>query len=152
MFQSILNKHNSSNDLWGAAASGLCLIHCLATPFLFTVQAGVEHHHHHHHHGDSPAWWGIIDVAFLLISLVAVYFTIQHTTRQWVKYAIAFCWVFLAFVILNEKVEMIHLAEEAIYLPAIGLIGIHLYNWKYCQCEDEECCVPNENTVLNQSK
>ena len=30
----------TKSDLWGAFASGLCLIHCLATPFIFLAQAG----------------------------------------------------------------------------------------------------------------
>ena len=30
---------NSESDIFGAAASSLCLIHCLLTPVIFVVQA-----------------------------------------------------------------------------------------------------------------
>ena len=26
------------------------------------------------------------------------------------------------------------------FIPAFFLIGLHLYNMKYCQCESNECC------------
>jgi len=90
-------------DSIGAIASTLCLIHCLATPFVFIAQSctltccnGV------------PMWWGSIDYIFLIIS----FFTVYRSN-------------------LNEK---------AIYIPAIALIMLHLYNKKYCQCHTNTCC------------
>lgn len=139
--QSLQNKSNS--DLLGAGASFLCLIHCLATPFLFVAQAGVATHH-----VESPAWWGLIDITLLVVSLAAVYWAAQKSSRQWVKIALSVSWLCLALIILNEKVEGVHLAEEWIYLPTVCLIGLHLYNRKYCQCEDEECCaIPGEKNT-----
>jgi hypothetical protein len=32
-------------DILGACASGLCLIHCIATPFLFVAQTGLHKVH-----------------------------------------------------------------------------------------------------------
>lgn len=128
-------------DLLGAGAGTLCLIHCLATPFLFVATAEIATHHDHHHHAPGPAWWGFIDVFFLLIGLAAVYWAVKNTSKLWMKVALYASWVFLAFVIFNEKFEGIHLAHEWIYAPTLSLVGLHLYNRRYCQCEEEDCLV-----------
>lgn len=135
----------NKTDIVGATASGLCLIHCLATPFLFVAQAGMATEHGHGH-GESPLWWGLIDILLLLVSLAAVYWAVRKTSKQWMKYALVLSWIFLAFIILNEKFHGFHLAEEIIYLPALSLVLLHIYNRKYCQCADENCyTVPNQN-------
>ena len=130
---------NRRSDLIGSAASTLCLIHCLATPFLFAAHAGHVHGHHEH-----PLWWGTLDILFIGISLGAVYWSAKNTSKEWMRYALWFSWVFLAFVIINEKLAMVHLAEEVIYVPLVALVVLHLYNRRYCQCADETCCAPGE--------
>lgn len=138
-----LNNTFQRSDLLGALASGLCLIHCIATPFLFVAHAGASHHAHEHGHGhghESPLWWGTIDILFLVISLAAVYWSARKSSRNWVKYSLWMAWGLLTFIILNEKMAWMHLPEEVIYVPALGLVGLHIYNQRYCQCEDEECC------------
>ncbi|OJJ15029.1 hypothetical protein BKI52_39880 [marine bacterium AO1-C] len=134
-------------DILGASASTLCLIHCVATPFLFIAEASATHLQHHHHHGDTPLWWSVIDIVFIIISFFAIYFSVKTTSKNWVKYALFASWALLTFIILNEKLEGIHLAEEWVYLPALSLVGLHLYNRRYCQCEDEHCPVPNEKVA-----
>lgn len=135
MFNSI--QLRSRSDLYGSAASSLCLIHCLATPLLFAAHGG----HVHGHHG-SPVWWGAIDIIFIVISMVAVYWSSKNSSKQWMRVALWISWALLAFVILNEKFELIHLAEAAIYFPSLALVGLHLYNRRYCKCADQECCAP----------
>ncbi|WP_299765368.1 MerC domain-containing protein [uncultured Dokdonia sp.] len=122
-------------NILGIAASSFCLVHCLATPFLFVTHAGHVHGHHSH-----PFWWGILDSLFIVISLFAVYWSAKNTSKNWMKYALWISWVLLSFVILNEKVGLIHLMEEAIYVPSLLLILLHLYNRKYCQCANDQCC------------
>ena len=67
---SIFNKPN----IIGSAASFLCLIHCIATPFLFVAQAELAHHTHNH-----PAWWGLLDILFLVVSFFAVLWSAKST-------------------------------------------------------------------------
>ncbi|MEL7340201.1 MAG: MerC domain-containing protein [Bacteroidota bacterium] len=152
MLSTQLSQHKSRSDILGAAASSLCLIHCIATPFLFVAQAGLADHHDHHGHGASPAWWGFIDIALLVVSFAAVYWSVKKTTKQWLKFALYGSWVFLAFIILNEKLEFIHLAEAWIYAPAVSLVGFHLYNWKsndnHQQEAEEDCCTLPEEKAL----
>ena len=127
---------NTQSDILGSAASTLCLIHCLATPFLFVAHA--EHIHDQHH--VQPLWWGTLDILLIGVSLLAVYWSAKNTSKTWMCYALWVSWGALAFVILNEKVGIIHLIEEVIYVPSIALVILHLYNRKYCQCGDETCC------------
>ncbi len=137
MLELVKNASQSKSDLLGGLTSSLCLVHCLLTPFLFVAQAGISGHHHH---AKGPWWWGGIDVLFLVLSLAAVYWSVQKTSKQWLKYAFVVSWLALSLVIFNEKIEGFHLPEEVIYLPTLGLIFLHLYNRKYCQCTDERCC------------
>lgn len=132
-----LSLFRSRSDLFGSAASSLCLLHCLATPLLFAAHTG-----HVHGHQSSPMWWGTIDIIFIVISLFAVHWSAKNSSKQWMRAALWVSWALLAFVILNEKFELIHLAEAAIYFPSLALVGLHLYNRRYCKCADEECCAP----------
>lgn len=123
-------------DELGAIASGLCLIHCVATPFLFIVQscsiAGCS---------DTPVWWQIIDYIFLVISFFAVYRSTQTTVSKWIKPALWMSWGLLCFIIINEIIIWFSIPEYGIYIPAVALIVLHLYNRKYCHCNSNKCCI-----------
>ncbi len=121
----------SKSDLIGAFASGLCLVHCLATPFLFIAHANMGIHAKVH-----PSWWGFMDIAFLLLSFLAVYWSAKNTSKKWIAYSFWVLWGLLTVIIANEKWALWHLAEEVIYLPTIGLILLHLHNHRYGHCED----------------
>ena len=135
-------QFSSKSDVIGAWASGLCLIHCLATPFLFVAQAGLISHGESH-----PQWWGILDVVFLSISFIAIWWSSKNTSKQWMRIALWASWLLLCFVVLNEKLAIVPLAEQAIYVPAVGLIFFHLYNRRYCQCGEGDCRVDEQSTT-----
>lgn len=126
---------SNRSDSIGAFASGLCLIHCIATPFIFIAQACTATCC-----ADAPTWWVAIDYLFLGIAFFAIWWSARTTTKNWIKYALWVTWVVLFLVIVNERINFIHLPHAAIYLPALGLITLHLYNRKYCQCQDDGCC------------
>ncbi len=126
----------SKSDMIGGIASTLCLIHCLATPVLFLAQAGLAVGEEFH-----PWWWGILDLMFLVVSLLAVYWSAKNTLKQGIKYALWCLWTILALLILNEKMELVYLTEEFIYLPTIGLIALHFYNQRYFRCKDRGCSI-----------
>ena len=131
----ILN-FTSSSDIIGATASAMCFIHCLVTPFLFVAYSNnviIEN--------TDPWWWGILDIVFLVISLFAVYWSTYNTSKQFVKYTFWTLWILLALIIINEKWEIAHIAEVFIYLTTSGIFFLHLYNRRYCQCEDAKCCL-----------
>ncbi|MFY7670628.1 MerC domain-containing protein [Tenacibaculum sp. MEBiC06402] len=130
-------KQNS--DTLGALSSGLCLVHCVFTPFLFVIQS----HAACCNHEEIPLWWKSIDVLFLIISFFAIQKSVQTTSKKWMKYALWITFTILFFIILNEHVHLVELPEESIYLPAISLVFLHIYNSKYCQCANNTCCATN---------
>ena len=122
-------------DIIGAIASTLCLTHCIATPFIFIAQSSAmvccE---------SAPVWWSGIDYFFLVISFFAVYRSTQTTSSYWIKPFLWLSWSLLFIIIMNEKTAWFSLSEQAIYFPALALIALHLYNKKYCQCNNNKCC------------
>jgi len=129
----IFTKYQSDN--LGAISGTLCLIHCVATPFIFIVQSCsltcCE---------TAPVWWRFIDYFFLVISFFAVYQTTKNTTSLWIKPALWVSWSLLFLIILNEKLMWFPLSEYIIYFPALSLILLHIYNKKYCHCDINKCC------------
>jgi len=133
--RTIYNRQNS--DIIGALASSLCLLHCVATPFIFIAQTSSAAHHH-----SAPLWWKSIDFVFLVVSFFAVQWSVKNSSKTWIKRAFWIAWAMLTLVIINEKLELFHLAEDFIYIPALSLVGLHIYNRKYYQCKDEHCSTP----------
>jgi hypothetical protein len=122
-------------DSIGVIASTLCLIHCIATPLIFIAQSCSFTHYN-----SVPTWWGYIDYLFLIISFFAVYRSTKITSLKWIKPALWLSFMLLLVVVLNEKNAWFGLNESFIYVPAISLIALHLYNKKYCQCNQNKCC------------
>lgn len=121
-------------DNLGAIASGLCLVHCLATPFLFVAQASISGIHI-----KGPMWWSQLDYLFLILSFWAVFKTTSITTVAYIKPAMWVSWGVLTGLILNEKIYFFELPEALTYFFAIVLIGLHLYNRRYSTCSSDNC-------------
>ena len=88
----------------------------------------------------ASLWWSFIDVVLLVVSFFAVFWAAKNTSKHWMKISLYSSWSLLALIILNEQLHVIHLTEYLIYIPAVALIGLHLYNRKYCQCAGDHCC------------
>ena len=119
-------------DIYGAIASSLCMVHCLVTPLLFIT----------HVYGSEtvPFWWKNLDYLFLIVSFTAIYRSTQTTSKKFMKYALWAGWAILFSLILNEKMMWLNIPGISKYTAAIGLSTLHVYNLKYCQCKDENCC------------
>ncbi len=133
----ILIKQRS--DILGTFASSLCLMHCVATPFLFMAQASSVTFS-----SGPPTWWKFMDYIFLAISFFAIYWTTKTTTIKWIKPMLWLSWGVLLAIILNEKLELFSLPEAIIYIPSIALVILHLYNRKHCKCSTDTCCANEE--------
>lgn len=125
----------SKSDIIGALASGLCAIHCLATPFIFVAQSCSASCC-----SGSPTWWRAIDYFFIFITLVAVYQSSKTSSNPWMKYAMCTTWAVLTFIIVNESLTAVNIPSWSKYIAAGFMITLHLYNLKYCQCAKEGCC------------
>lgn len=126
---------SSKSDLYGVLASSLCMIHCLATPLIFVVQASTTACSE-----IGPFWWRMMDYLFLVISIIAIHQSAQTTSSNWMPKAMYAGWGILAFMILNESLSLLPIPHILIYLPAFSLVFLHLYNRKYCQCKEAYCC------------
>ena len=123
------------SDTIGALASGLCMIHCLATPFFFIASACSASCCN-----SAPLWWQWMDYFFLFISFFAIIQATRATKNEWVTYGLWTSWVALFLLIFNIKFGWVNLAENLKFIPAFTLVGLHLYNMRYCQCDSNECC------------
>ena len=136
----ITNRNNQKSDLFGVFASSLCMVHCLATPLIFVVQASTTRCSE-----IGPWWWRTIDYLFLIVSIIAIHYSAKATTLHWMPKALYGFWSFLAFLIVNESLHLLPISHALVYLPAFSLVFLHLYNRKYCQCNTDKCCVTAQN-------
>ena len=123
------------SDTIGALSSFLCMIHCLATPFFFVATACSASCC-----SAAPSWWQWLDYFFLLVSFVAVRHSTVSTNSKLVEFGLWISWVCLLVFVLNAKFLWFYTSQNTKFIPAFSLIGLHLYNLKYCQCKTKECC------------
>ena len=123
-------------DTIGSLASSLCLIHCIVTPFIFITQACTNSCC-----ADAPIWWQSIDYIFLIISFFAIYRSTQTSTKLEIKIALWLTWIVFFILILNKQIQIFYISNNFTYASGILLAILHLYNLKYCQCSDKDCCV-----------
>ena len=128
------------SDYIGMLIGSLCFLHCVATPFIFIVQTCsktccVE----------TPIWWQLIDYVFLIVSFAAIWYSVKNSHKKWVKIALWLNWILLAAVIIYEEKAVQILFDNIIFLPAITLIVLHLYNKMFC------CGKKKQNTGTSQN-
>ena len=127
----VLTTRNS--DYIGAIAGVLCIIHCIFTPLLFLINAELATK-------QTLFALQLIGYIFLIISFFAVYRSALNTTNNTVKFLFFLIWGSLLFLILNESFGAFHISETFTFISAFSLSALHIYNLKYCQCKDENCC------------
>ena len=119
-------------DNVGATFSLLCAAHCFATQLLFITQS---------HLLTVPGWWQVLNYIFLTLSFLAVYKSAQNSSSQLIKVLLYVSWSFLAFLLISEEFHLLHLPEPITYFTGFTLAFLHIYNKKYCKCNDQECCI-----------
>ncbi len=122
-------------DTFGIISGSLCLVHCVATPFLFIARACTDTCC-----SSTPVWWQLVDYLFIVISFAAIYYASKNTNKKWMQIALWSSWAVLLFTILNETFETGLLPEMFIYFPASAIVGLHFYNRRYCKCAKDKCC------------
>ena len=123
-----------NSDYLGAISGVLCIIHCIITPLLFLINAELATK-------QTLLTLQVTGYVFLIISFFAVYKSALNTTNNIVKVLFFVFWSFLLFLILNESFGVFRIAETFTFISAFSLSALHIYNLKYCQCKDENCCV-----------
>ena len=131
MFNISLQK----SDFIGVLSSGLCMIHCIATPFLFfAATCSVSCC------SAAPSWWQWIDYIFLFICLFAVHHSASSTNFKIIQYGLWTSWIMLFLFLINARFGWFYMPENVKFIPAFALIGFHLYNLKYCKYKSDDCC------------
>ena len=124
----------NNSDTIGIFTSLICSIHCFATPILFVAQSGFVSS------DVQPIWWESINYLFIFLSFIAVYYSARNTSKNFMKLILWICWLFFVIIILNEMIGIIVISELFSYVSAFSLAYAHVYNLKFCQCKDGECC------------
>ena len=134
----MLNITIKKSDALGACASMLCMIHCIATPFLFLATATTCSQSCC---SAAPGWYQALDYFFIFISFFAVFKSTESSNTNWVKYGLWISWAALVVIIFNENIfQWFYLPQSIKFIPSFLLIGLHIYNLRYCQCKVDECC------------
>lgn len=123
-------------DLFGSIASTMCMLHCIATPFIFIIPTSKVSC------GEAgPWWWHTLDFIFLLLGFIAIRMTHHNSSLKWMTNAMYGSWLLLVLIIVNAKTSIIPIPEMTLYILGICLVGLHLYNLIYSKSENNECCV-----------
>ena len=127
-------------DTIGSLASTLCLVHCLATPFIFITQACTMSCC-----ADAPIWWQSIDYIFIVISFFAILGATKTSTNKIISRLLWITWFIFFALILNKSLGLVYLDKNFGYIAGITLAFLHIYNLRYCQCKSDNCCANNKN-------
>lgn len=117
------------SDIIGILITGLCAVHCAATPVLFTVlpvigSASSSDHGHSH----DTWWWRGLDIVFLLVGFFAIRFSTRHTTKRFMIVLFWSAWVFLAVGLVLQRMH--HPIGSMLMYGSSGLLILtHLVNY-----------------------
>ena len=125
----------NNSDYIGAASSGLCMLHCFATPFLFLSQSALLNISQ-----ELTFFWYLLNYIFLAVSFIAIYYSVKNSSNLSIKVLLYLFWISLSLLILNEEFMIFSIPELYTYISALSLSVLHIYNLKYCRCDNEECC------------
>ena len=124
-----------NSDRIGVVSSTLCMMHCFATPFLFLSQTSLIFMR-----VDLTISWYMINFIFLIVSFIAIYYSVKNSSNKFIKIFLYIFWTILTGLIINETVEFLSIPETPTYLSAFSLICLHIYNLNFCRCDNDECC------------
>ena len=129
-------KKTYYSDLLGASASLLCLIHCTITPLIFLAKPILDGATHAH---EGPSIWGMLDWVFLMLSLVAVWYSARHTPSKRISLLLWGFWVIFVAGLLFEMGGFEQL-KWLMYGGSIALAITHGVNYQHCKrCENDQC-------------
>jgi len=104
-------------DQIGAWTSALCLIHCAIPPFFFAASSAWQ----------TPPGWEFFDLAFLIVSFLAVWFANKNVVSKRMRVLLWIGWVVLAAGIGAEQGGW-HPGKILLYVGSAILVLGHLWN------------------------
>jgi len=134
-----ITRSSSYSNLLGAAASGLCAVHCAITPLIFAAKPLLAHAHDGHEHAHGSPLWAAFDYIFLALSFVAVWYSVRNTSHSNLKKVLWASWGVFAAGILFEAFHLPY-GHWLMYTGSIALVVGHLLNYRHCQINGSETC------------
>lgn len=134
--------NSKKSDLLGVMASGLCAVHCAITPFFFAARPLMDTAVCTSQGccSDAPFAWAMLDYLFLVISLVAVWYSAKQTNNNWVKLLLWGGWAFFGIGLMLEAGSFTF-GKWVMYSGSAALVATHVVNYIYCPtCEEKGCC------------
>lgn len=138
MFKRFIRKNSMNHtdntdysDWMGAVVSILCVVHCAVSPLFFVAKpvfASMMVSPHGHPHG----LWASLDYIFLVLSLMAVWYSSEHTTHATLRWVLWASWVVFAIGLFFEPLEF-PFGPWLMYAGSISLVIAHLQNYRHCQ-------------------
>ena len=133
----LIQNKLSQSDLLGAAASGLCAIHCILTPIFFAAKPVLNGTVDEYAH--CTGLWAALDYVFLVLSLVAVWYSSRQTRQASIKWILWAAWFVFAAGLIAEPLHLPH-GKWLMYAGSITLVLAHIQNYRYCRnCSNEVC-------------
>lgn len=112
-------------DYTGIASSGLCIIHCLLMPLVFSAQSVYLQHQ------DGVPFH--LDYLFLFLSFVAVYYVTRQNSSHWINTLLWLSFGLFAVSVIFQDVFYILIYFQ--YLASFLLILGHILHIRRCnQC------------------
>ncbi|MFK7755861.1 MAG: MerC domain-containing protein [Flavobacteriales bacterium] len=127
------------SDTFGALASGLCMVHCFITPFVFIAQTCSATCC-----DSAPAWWRWIDYVFLIISFFAVYSSSRNSGNNFIKKALWISWSALFIILVNLQLKLVPIPGFLKHISALSLVTFHLYNLRQSSCKSDSCLIEHK--------
>ncbi|MEO0340777.1 MAG: MerC domain-containing protein [Bacteroidota bacterium] len=125
-----LNRNVDYSDFMGVAASALCTIHCALSPLLFMTKPAVIQTFGRPAHSHDA--WASLDYIFLILSLIAVWYSSEHTANDNLSWVLWGAWSLFAIGLFLEPLEL-SFGIFLMYIGSILLVITHLENYRHCQ-------------------
>ena len=131
------------SDWLGVAASALCTIHCALSPLFFVSKPVLASTFGPQMHTHGP--WASLDYVFLILSLLAVWYSSEHTRDSAIAWILWGAWATFAVGLFFEPLEW-SFGKILMYVGSIVLVIAHLKNYQH-QCKDCTIEVSNSEYV-----
>jgi hypothetical protein len=140
-----MNRGTTLNKIWdkiGICASGLCLIHCLATPVLLVIfpafKFAEDSHGHDQGHATFHEIFGIIVIASIMLAVFPN--CRKHGHYDIMAIALAGMVLVLTGIFVHEIPEIA--SQITTVIGSVLLITAHVKNMKvrHGKCQSEAAC------------
>ncbi len=133
MSKTINIRKKIQSDIFGVFISGLCAIHCTLMPVFFAAKPLLESSNITHQ--NESELWESLDYIFLILSLVAVWYSSIHSFQKFIKWFLWLSWLVFSVGLMSEHYDFSY-GIWLMYIGSFCLIIGHSINYRYCKkCE-----------------